>query len=61
MPEGIDLGDVPLMVKDCANREERLTPWERDYIQSLTEQLDNGRTLSEQQVHKLDEIWTRVT
>lgn len=61
MASDVDLEDLPLMVKDCANREGKLTPWERDFIQSLMEQLDNGRSLSDQQTLRLGEIWDRVT
>lgn len=49
------------MVKDCENRESKLTDWERGFIDSISKQLVEGRRLSEKQAAHLDEIWERVT
>lgn len=49
------------MVSDCENRESKLTDWERTFIDSLSDQIANGRRLSEKQAERLDEIWERVT
>lgn len=49
------------MVEDCENRESKLTEWEAGFIQSIREQLDRGRALSEKQAQTLDSIWERVT
>lgn len=49
------------MVEDCENRESKLTDWERGFIDSLRNQVDAGRQLSEKQAARLDEIWERVT
>jgi hypothetical protein len=49
------------MVKDCENRESKLTDWERGFIDSISKQLADGRRLSEKQAERLDEIWERVT
>ncbi len=49
------------MVEDCEARESRLTDWERKFISSIGEQLENERPLSEKQVESLEQIWDRVT
>ena len=49
------------MVADCVQRESKLSDWERSFIDSLENQLANGRALSEKQVARLDEIWEKVT
>ena len=37
-----------------------LDEWEANFVNSLTEQLDNGRRLSEKQMEKLSEIWDKT-
>lgn len=49
------------MLTDCQNREERLTDWERTFIDSVSDQVLNSRSLSEKQCTILEEIWERVT
>jgi hypothetical protein len=49
------------MISDCENRESRLSEWEQEFIQSLSEQLGTGRTLSIKQIDRLDIIWEKVT
>lgn len=49
------------MLKDCEDREEKLTDWERSFISSLTEWVDKGHTLTDKQAKRLDEIWERIT
>lgn len=49
------------MVKDCENRESKLTDWERSFIDSIGRQLADGRALTTAQAEKLDAIWERVT
>lgn len=49
------------MVDDCENREERLTEWERGFIDSIGKVLREGGTLTERQAETLDRIWERVT
>ena len=43
----------------CVNGIE-LSQWEQEFIESIEEQLDEGRTLTEKQHDKLAEIWDRV-
>ncbi len=54
-------GEYSKMVEDCEARESRLTDWERRFISSIGEQLENERPLSEKQVESLERIWDRVT
>ena len=49
------------MVKDCEDRESKLSDWERTFIDSISSRLDKGFALSESQAERLDEIWERVT
>lgn len=49
------------MIDDCEARESRLTDWERDFLESIREQIEDGRVLTEKQSAKLDAIWERVT
>lgn len=37
-----------------------LNNWETDFIASITEWLDNGRTLTEKQTERLKEIWDKT-
>jgi hypothetical protein len=49
------------MVEDCENREERLSDWDRGFIDSIAKRLRDGFSLTTKQVEKLDEIWTIAT
>lgn len=49
------------LITDCEQREERLTAWEADFIQSIREKFDAGFFLSERQLAVLDKIWTAAT
>lgn len=49
------------MVEDCETREERLSDWERGFIDDIGKQLAAGRDLSQKQADRLDEIWTKAT
>ncbi len=49
------------MVEDCEARESRLSPWEREFIDSIRHQLDQGRTLTIKQADTLDTIWEKAT
>lgn len=49
------------LVSDCEKRESRLTEWERGFIQSIRELLENGIPLSPKQSEVLDQVWERAT
>lgn len=38
-----------------------LTKWELDFVDSIAEQLGNGRQLSDRQIEHLDRIYTEKT
>lgn len=46
---------------DCEKREERLTDWERGFVDSLRRQIEVGRRPSVKQIEALDNIWERAT
>lgn len=50
-----------VMVKDCQERESKLTDWERGFVDSLEHQLAASRRLTDKQVETLDAIWDRIT
>ena len=49
------------MIEDCEKRESRLTEWQATFIDSISNQLGNGRSLSPKQAETLDDIWEKVT
>lgn len=49
------------LIEDCENHEEKLSDWERGFIDSIGKQLADGRSLTEKQVQCLEKIWERVT
>ncbi len=49
------------LVKDCAARVDRLTPWEAGFIVSCRDRLAQGWRLPEHQAARLNEVWDRVT
>lgn len=49
------------LVEDCENREDRMSDWERKFIDSISNQLEKGKTLSPKQIETLDNIWEKVT
>lgn len=55
------LGEIRTMIEECEEHEERLTDWERQFIDSLSKQLANGSFLSIKQDDALVRIWGRVT
>lgn len=49
------------MCEDCETREQRLSDYERGFVDSVKAQLQVGRGLSKKQADKLEEIWDRAT
>ena len=49
------------LVEDCINREDRLTEWERGFIDSVQRQLLLGNRLTDKQAEVLERIWEKVT
>lgn len=49
------------MIADCESRESRLSEWEAGFIDSISKQIERGRTLTEKQDETLNRIWDKVT
>lgn len=49
------------LIEDCENREERLSDWERTFIDSLRRQIESGKMPSQKQIDCLDKAWERAT
>jgi len=49
------------LIQDCENREERLTDWERSFIDSVKDQVTRGKGLSPKQEERLGMIWEKTT
>jgi hypothetical protein len=49
------------LVDDCEAREQRLSDWERGFVDSMKARLASGRALTDTQASKLEEVWNRVT
>lgn len=49
------------LLDDCEKREERLTDWERGFVDSLRRQIEQGRRPSPKQTETLDTVWERAT
>jgi hypothetical protein len=53
--------EVEQIITDCENREERLTDWERNFIDSVSKQFKEKGSLSPKQLEVLNKIWDKVT
>lgn len=49
------------LLDDCEKREERLTDWERGFVDSLRRQIEQDRRPTTKQIETLDTIWERAT
>lgn len=49
------------LLDDCERREERLTDWERGFVDSLRRQIEQGRRPTQKQIEALDRAWERAT
>ena len=57
----IGMTDEHQMLRDCEAREERLSDWERRFIDSVTLQVDRGRGITPKQLEVLERIWEKAT
>jgi len=48
------------LVDQCLGNEERLTAWERSFIENVSDQLERNSSLTENQIEKLEEIYQKV-
>ena len=49
------------LLDDCERREERLSDWERGFVDSLRRQIEQGRRPTQKQIEALDRAWERAT
>lgn len=49
------------MVDDCIKREGKLSDWERQFIDSISDQLARGKSLTPRQDETLTNIWNKIT
>ena len=49
------------LLDDCEARDEKLTDWELQFVDSLRRQITDGRRPSPKQIDTLDNIWERAT
>lgn len=49
------------MLEDCVNRQSKMNEWECGFVQSLSEQIERGGTLTVKQAEILEKIWDRIT
>ncbi len=52
--------EILLMIEDCERRESKLTKWEINFIQSISEQAVEKK-LTSAQMKTLQDIWEKVT
>ena len=57
----MDLSDYLEMIDDCLDREDQLSCWECDFIESVKRYAEENKSISEKQADKIDQIWERVT
>lgn len=48
------------MIESCLDNPGRLSDWENNFIESISEQLDRVGTISEKQLEVLDRIYQKV-
>jgi hypothetical protein len=49
------------LLDDCEQREDRLSDWERTFVDSLRQQIAAGRRPTQKQIDALDAAWERAT
>jgi len=55
------MDDYAQMIADCIKREPRMSEWEQGFIQSINDQVNRGKSLTPNQISKLNSIWEKVT
>lgn len=50
-----------LMIDECLKLVGKINEWEYEFLTSIKGQMAGGRSLSDRQEEKLDNIWSRVT
>ena len=52
---------IKAMISACGDASERLTDWETQFIESVSDQFDRRGTLSDKQVSALEGIYNKLT
>ena len=50
-----------IMINDCAARAKDMSDWECQFMDDIGDRADRGIPLSEKQLDKLNDIWSRIT
>lgn len=53
--------ELEQMIEDCEARQEKMTEWEQNFIDSVSHQIGHGKSLSGRQEQTLERIWNKVT
>ena len=57
MPSTIDPNRIGEVIDSCAENMELLTPWDRQFIEVVSDQWDRRRQLTERQQETLEKIY----
>ncbi len=49
------------LIEDCKNRYQKLSVWDSEFIEALSEQISMTNGLSQKQMQVLEKIWEKVT
>ena len=49
------------MIEDCRKRDNMLSAWDADFLESIESRLLLNNTLTTKQLNKLEEIWDKAT
>lgn len=61
MSDGQDFEEYEQLIEDCENRDSRLSPWAREFLDSIKARIKRWDPLTVNQVDKLNEIWEKAT
>lgn len=53
--------DESQLIEDIEKRESRINEWERGFIDSIKQRLENGRGITDAQERVLGNIWEKAT
>lgn len=53
--------EVNQMIEDCEKRQEKMSEWEQNFIDSVSNQLGKGKDISPKQYAVLERIWEKIT
>lgn len=56
-----DREEAQQLIDDCLKRDDKLSAWEADFLDSIQDQLTDKGFLSDKQMDTLNNIWEKVT